>query len=85
MNLDEKRVLHSSPSIPASERKKFLRLLHVKRKIGLSRTTIYRMIAAGDFPRPIRLGSRAVAWIEADVIQWMNKRERLSREGKQTG
>ena len=53
--------------------------------IGLSRSTIYRMIAAREFPPPIHLGPRAVAWVEADVTQWMNQREQLSRESEQAG
>ena len=83
MNAEERPVVHSFPPISAPERKKFLRLIQVKETTGLSRATIYRKIAAHEFPRPIRLGSRAVGWVEADVIEWMNERERLSRNGEQ--
>ena len=85
MNVEEKLMVHSSLPIPAPERKKFLRLIQVRETTGLSRTTIYRKIATHEFPRPIRLGARAVAWVEADVIQWMNEREQLSRNGEQAG
>ena len=61
-------------------RKKFLRLPQVKESTGLSRTTIYRKIAASEFPRPIHIGVRAVAWVEADVLRWMDAQERLSRD-----
>jgi prophage regulatory protein len=85
MNAEERLVIHSSPPIPPPTRKKFLRLIQVRETTGLSRATIYRKIAAHEFPRPIRLGSRAVGWVEADVIGWMNERVRLSRNGKQAG
>ena len=85
MNVEERLVIHRSPPIPPPERKKFLRLIQVKETTGLSRTTIYRKIAAHEFPRPIRLGSRAVAWVEADVIQWMNECEQLSRDSERAG
>jgi len=41
---------------------------------GLSRSTIYRMIAEGTFPAPVRLGKRAVAWRPAGVLQWSDER-----------
>jgi prophage regulatory protein len=85
MNVEERLVVHSFSPAPAPERKKFLRLTQVRETTGLSRTTIYRKIAAHEFPRPIRLGSRAVAWVEADVIQWMNECEQLSRDSERAG
>jgi prophage regulatory protein len=72
-----------SPQPPAPNRKKFLRLPQVKESTGLSRTTIYRQIAVCEFPRPINIGPRAVAWVETDVLQWMENREQLSRDGEQ--
>jgi prophage regulatory protein len=42
---------------------------------GLSTSTIYDMMARGDFPRPVRLGKRAVGWRESDLIAWLESRE----------
>lgn len=42
--------------------------------IGLSRSTIYAMMATGEFPRPIKLGSRAVGWRLDDIDQWFATR-----------
>ena len=42
--------------------------------IGLSRTSLWRRVRAGDFPAPVRLGgdgSRAVGWRRADVERWL--------------
>ena len=47
----------------------------------LSRTSLYRMMAAGRFPRPVRLGSRAVAWRVAEVDEWLANRERVDYDG----
>ncbi|WP_158791711.1 AlpA family transcriptional regulator [Granulicella sp. L60] len=69
--------------VPSPNGKKFLRLPQVKESTGLSRTTIYRQITACEFPRPINIGPRAVAWVEADILQWMEQREQLSRGGEQ--
>jgi prophage regulatory protein len=82
MNIEERLVIHSSPPTPPPERKKFLRLIQVSETTGLSRTTIYRKIASREFPRQIHLGARSVAWVEAEVVQWMNDREQLSRDSE---
>ena len=50
------------------------RLAEVKRRTGLSRSEIYRRIAAGDFPKPIKLGERASAWAEHEVTAWIAAR-----------
>ncbi len=39
---------------------------------GLSTTRLYEMMAAGAFPRPIKIGPRAVAWCKAHVDAWLN-------------
>ena len=42
--------------------------------IGLSRTSLWRRIKAGDFPPPVLLGgrgSRAVGWRRADIERWL--------------
>ena len=46
----------------------------VEQMIGLSRSTLYAMIAEGAFPRPIKLGKRAVGWREADLRTWLENR-----------
>ena len=54
--------------------KKFLRLPDVLERTGYKRTTIYEMIKAGNFPAPVHLGPRAVAWVESEVEAWMQER-----------
>lgn len=51
-----------------------LRRRELENVIGLSRSTIYAMMAAGEFPRPIKLGSRAVGWRLDDIDQWFAAR-----------
>lgn len=41
----------------------------------LSRATINRKVAAGDFPPPIYISERRKAWKESAVRQWMAERE----------
>jgi prophage regulatory protein len=51
-----------------------LRLPAVVRMTGLARSAIYRMEAAGQFPQRIKLGLRAVGWIESEVQAWLAAR-----------
>jgi prophage regulatory protein len=59
--------------------KKLLRRSEVERITGLKRSSIYLKIKEGDFPKPIKLGMRAVAWLEADVMQWIESKVTESR------
>ena len=58
-----------------------LRIFEVSDRTGLARSSIYAKIQAGDFPRPIKLGTRSVGWLEADVNQWIDHQISRSREG----
>lgn len=53
---------------------RFLRLDDVRVRVPYSRSTIYQLMAQGKFPKPIKLGERAVAWIAADIDKWMADR-----------
>ncbi|MGF6879029.1 AlpA family phage regulatory protein [Paraburkholderia sp. MM5477-R1] len=68
---DSDRRNSSFPSASRSRAPQLLRLADVKARTGLSRTTIYRFIADGRFPRNFPIGARAVAWLESDVTQWI--------------
>jgi len=46
----------------------------VERATGLSRSTLYEMVARGRFPKPIRIGARSVAWISEEVQAWLEAR-----------
>ena len=67
-----------------SPQKRFIRLPEVLSRTGYGRTTIYRKMEDGSFPRSVKLGGpledpnafdcRAVAWIEDEVVQWIDSR-----------
>lgn len=48
----------------------FLRLKQVKALVALSRSSIYARIRRGDFPRPVSIGARAVAWPSSSIAEW---------------
>ncbi len=57
-----------------------LRLLAVKARTGLSRSTIYLRMSEGTFPKPVSLGARAVGWVEAEVQEWVQRPIEASRK-----
>lgn len=52
----------------------FLRLPLVQQRVGLSRSTIYEMVKQGRFPRPVSIGTRAVAWTSFSIDSWVEQR-----------
>lgn len=54
--------------------RKLLRVREVLDRTGLRRSTLYRLMAEGKFPRPRQLGMRAVAWVESEVEEWIGAR-----------
>ena len=53
---------------------KHLRRPAVQDLTGLSRSTIYDLMAKGTFPRPVRLTAKAVAWPESAIAEWLAQR-----------
>lgn len=58
---------------------RMVRLPEVLDRTGLSRSTVYRRMDLGEFPKPYPLSSRIVAWAENEIDQWIA--ERLNRCG----
>ena len=64
---------------------RLLRRLEVERVTGLARSTLYRYIQEGRFPRPVRVGATAVRWRESDLMRWLESRPVAQGWGVQYG
>lgn len=53
---------------------RLLRRKAVEARTGLARSTLYQMMQAGQFPKPVRIGGRAVAWLETEIDAWIKAR-----------
>ena len=62
-------------------RSKIIKRAQVQSATGLSRSTLYRLAASGQFPRPIQLGPRAVGWRSDEIAAWIEQRT-AERDGK---
>jgi prophage regulatory protein len=56
-----------------------IKLNSVKLMTGLSKSSIYAMMKKGVFPKSVLIGERAVAWVEAEIQQWIKHRISLSQ------
>ena len=53
---------------------KFLRRVDVESQVGLGRSTLYKLMSQGDFPRPYRITAGSVRWLQSDVDSWILNR-----------
>jgi len=78
--------MHTALSVPASptgvhlmpvsspSQERFIRLPEVIHQCGLSRSTLYDLIARNAFPAQVSLGGKNVAWLQSEVSAWMAER-----------
>ena len=53
---------------------RLLRISDVCARIGIHRSNVYRLVAAGKFPRPITIGERSSAWLSDEIDAWLAQR-----------
>ena len=52
----------------------------VEARLGITKSTVYRLMRCGAFPEPIQVGPRAVRWVESELEAWLASRPRASGE-----
>lgn len=60
--------------------KQILRLDDVIKKVGLSRSSIFKMIDANSFPQSISLNERAIGWLASEIDDWIDSRITISKK-----
>jgi prophage regulatory protein len=65
-----------STSIHDGQRRprRFLRLASVVEVTGLPQSSVYELASQGRFPKQVRISDRAVAWIEDEILDWIDAR-----------
>jgi prophage regulatory protein len=58
--------------IAGDEPDRFLKLDEVKRRVGLGKSMIYRLIAEGKFPPPYKISPFASRWSDREIVAWIN-------------
>lgn len=52
----------------------FIRLPEVMRRTGYSKAWLYRLINQNRFPKPVKIGERAIAFVEGEIDDWITQR-----------
>lgn len=52
---------------------RFIKLDEVKRRVGLGKSMIYRLIRDGKFPAPYKLSPFASRWSDREIVAWMGE------------
>ena len=55
---------------------RLIKLADVRQLTALSTSSIYASMKQHDFPKPLKTGARGVAWLEDEVIAWIERRPR---------
>ena len=73
---------HAAPERPTAgaAMPRLLTLRDVTAATALSRSAVYALMAESRFPKPIRIGSRAVRWVEQEVRDFIASRPRAGSE-----
>lgn len=59
---------------PASADEALLRIEKVMEMTGKTRNTLYIAMRKGTFPRPVKIGGRAAAWVNSEIQRWIAAR-----------
>ena len=70
----------SFPEVPM-QAPQIVKRPEVEAATGLSRSSIYRLVATGAFPAPLKLSSRSVGWRADELAAWIEQRT-AERDGK---
>ncbi len=70
---------NNQPTEPASANTRLIRWAEVHQITGLCRSHVHAMAARGEFAKPVKIGNRASAWVESEVLQWVQDRIEASR------
>lgn len=75
-------LVHQRQGEEANMKKSNIRLIRmpeVLSKTGFKKSWIYLLISNDSFPKPIKMGARAIAFVEAEIDQWVEDRINESR------
>lgn len=62
------------------QQERLIRITEVEDTVGLTKGAIYGRIRRGEFPSPVRVGDRAVRWLESEIQSWIADRVREAEQ-----
>lgn len=64
----------TTPEIKPATSKLLYRVNQLTAEIGISRAHLYQLVKRGEFPQPIKIGDRAIAWPAQAIEAWIAER-----------
>ncbi|MGB3423836.1 MAG: AlpA family transcriptional regulator [Castellaniella sp.] len=64
---------------------KALKIKDVVEKVSLGQSTVYKMVAAGTFPKPFQIAPNRVAWVESEIDDWLSELASRRTGGQEAG
>ena len=58
-----------------------IRMPETMRRTGYGKAWLYKLINQNRFPKPVKIGSRSIAFIESEIDEWVSQRIAESRGG----
>ena len=52
----------------------FIRLPEVMQRVGMSKSQIYKLAGASEFPRPVKVSERISCWVAAEIEEWVSNK-----------
>ena len=67
-------ITETTQCLPAPAGTMLLPMAKVAEHTSLSRSTIYRLMHSGEFPKPVQVSPGRVAWRDSDLADWLSRR-----------
>ena len=52
----------------------FIRLPDVRQRVGMSKSQIYKLVKASEFPKPVKVSERISCWAVAEIEEWASNK-----------
>ena len=62
---------------------RLLKRQEVERRIGVTRSSLYRLMRSDDFPLPVKIGPRTNRWLPSEIDAWIETRPRSNGDRTQ--
>ena len=60
--------------INSNGNERFLSLAQIEQATSLKKSTVYGLIQRGEFPKPVTITARRVAWVSSEIQAWIAAR-----------
>lgn len=71
--------MQTHTALPKEKLTRFIKMPKVLELTQIGRTTLWRLVKNGKFPKPVHIGPNSVAWRESDYESWAVNPEKWNK------